>query len=316
MKCPKCPGRIVETQTKHGATYGACIFCKGMWISLTNLPKIFKTEKVVEFVTVDFSSKVATAFKCSYCSSSMTSGKVLESNLKLDECEKCQSFFFDVGEMDSLLDIVAKPVLPKAQAVQFDVSKMTKLNSNCPVCKDAPLWTYEGKKEQFKTCLKCHGILTSVEALQNIAHHSLFGPTMFTFRAESGEIRECRYCHEAQSPANTSCQKCGRPVVKVKCASCSGDMGEYVLNGVTIERCQVCNTIWLDEGELEKVMMAMPDFKKRYEAGQRMLELHGTTEAAEVFALGVSIDNSNRKFLDHSPLGRELGPLIYFFYPG
>ena len=65
---------------------------------------------------------------------------------KVGECEKCQSFFFDAGEMDSLLDIIAKPILPKVPAIQFDVSKMTKLKTNCPVCMNAPLWDYEVKK--------------------------------------------------------------------------------------------------------------------------------------------------------------------------
>ena len=92
---------------------------------------------------------------------------------------------------------------------------------------------------------------------------------MFTYKSESGEIRECRYCQEQQSPANTTCQKCGRALVRVKCITCACDMGEYALKDVTIERCQLCNAIWLDQGKLEKVMTAMPDLKKRYEEGRR-----------------------------------------------
>lgn len=315
MKCPKCPGEIVEAQTKSGATYGACIFCKGIWISLADLPKVFKTKKVVDYVTRDLTGKAKTTFKCSYCGSGLKTGKVANSNLKIDECESCEAFYFDRGEMDELLRLLGQAELPVAQGVKFDSAKMVQTKEVCSCCVTEPLWAYQGKEERFKTCRACNGILSSVEVLQKIAQYSLFGPTMFTFRAFSGEVKKCRFCHEEQRGSNSSCQKCGRDLNKAKCFKCSSGMSEYTLHDCTIERCQICNAVWLDPGELEKAMTLMPDMRKSYEAGQRKIELDGAVVKAISISASMMIDSSQRKFLDNSPLGRTLGPLIFFFYP-
>jgi Zn-finger nucleic acid-binding protein len=92
-------------------------------------------------------------------------------------------------------------------------------------------------------------------------------------------------------------------------------MSEYVLHDATIERCQICNAVWLDPTELEKMMTLMPDIRKSYEEGERKIELNGAMVNAVAVSAGMMIDNSHRKMLDNSPLGKRLGPFIFFFYP-
>lgn len=314
MKCPKCPGRIVESETKSGAPYGSCLFCKGTWTTRANLPLIFKTKKVTEFVTGGLHGKAPTVFKCSYCNSALLTGKVGDSGLKIDECPKCEAIYFDRGEMDDLLRLVGRASLPIAEGVKFESSKLIETKEKCPCCRTETLWAYQGKEDRFKTCRACNGILTSVEVLQKIAQNSLFGPTMFTFRACSGVIKKCRFCHEEQNAANAACQKCGREIGRAQCFNCSSNMSEYQLHDCNIERCQICNAVWLDPGELEQMMTLMPDVRKSYEAGQRKLELDGAVASAVAVTAGMMIEASKRKFLDNSPLGKRLGPLIFFFY--
>ena len=39
----------------------------------------------------------------------------------------------------------------------------------------------------------------------------------------------------------------------MQCPKCSGDMEAKTILNVEIDICQVCNGIWLDKGELEKL---------------------------------------------------------------
>jgi Zn-finger nucleic acid-binding protein len=308
MKCPKCPGQVNESKTSRGATYGWCVFCKGMWISLSDL-RLTMTDTVLGFLGAGLGSKAKTSFTCSYCDGPLVTGKAAGSSLQLEECEACKRFYFDAKEVDALLDLMSHKAIPVAGGLKFDVKKLKETGDKCPICTDVPLFSYDGNADRFKTCLKCDGILSSVPVLENIAHHSLFGPTMFTFRKERGLIAQCRFCHAEQELANTSCIKCGREMVRAKCLTCKSDMSEYVLNEVNIERCQICNEVWMDQGEFEQVMSSMPDMRKRYEEGARRNELHEAIAEADTFTVGYGIELSTRKIADHCA-----GMWSFFFY--
>jgi Zn-finger nucleic acid-binding protein len=49
-------------------------------------------------------------------------------------------------------------------------------------------------------------------------------------------------------------------------------MSEYVLKDLVIDRCQICNAVWLDNEEFEKVMNATPDLRRRYDEAVRKRE--------------------------------------------
>jgi Zn-finger nucleic acid-binding protein len=254
--------------------------------------------------------KAKTGFACSFCNSHLITGMVANSKLQLEECEKCGRYFFDAKEINTLMEYLTHPTLPEAPALTFDAKKMIKTESLCPVCHDQPLWTYDGQEDRFKACVHCEGIMTTVEALQKIVHKSLFGSAMFTFRNGAGEFSQCRHCHEEQERSNHDCQKCGREMIRIECQKCHGEMSEYELHTLTIDRCQIDNTVWLDRGEFEQILTAVPDVRKRYEEGRRNVELDGATLAAVGVSYGMIADMSQRKMLDFL-----WGPLSVFFYP-
>ena len=42
-------------------------------------------------------------------------------------------------------------------------------------------------------------------------------------------------------------------VCSMKCPKCAGDLYEIDFRGVNIDRCALCDGVWLDQGELEKL---------------------------------------------------------------
>jgi len=288
--CPKCPGGLISFQSKTGASYDGCPLCKGIWLSVEDAPKIFSSVKVLEFLGKDkLRKQMKTKFSCPECAQFLQSGNVGDSDLTLEECTHCQSYFFDNKEMKLLYDEMTKPELPVVPPLKVDFDKMIQLNSHCPICKDQRLWSTQGEEEKFSSCLKCGGVSSNVAALSKMAGHSLFSPTMFVFRDGQGVMAICRYCSEAQDGTNSACRKCGREIFRPQCISCSGRMSEYILGSVVIDRCQICNSVWLDESEFEKVMIAMPDVRRHYEAGVRQSELLETEvlAASHVYAHGL-----------------------------
>ena len=114
--------------------------------------------------------------------------------------------------------------------------------------------------------MQCNGLLTSVESLQQLAGKTLFGPSMFKFRKGGHIISYCRYCSQAQDKNNKTCIKCSREITKFTCSGCGGGLSEYQLGDLIIDRCQICNNVWLDSGEFEKVLTVLPDVKKYIES--------------------------------------------------
>lgn len=39
----------------------------------------------------------------------------------------------------------------------------------------------------------------------------------------------------------------------MKCPKCGADLNEVVFRGIKIDRCLLCDGVWLDDGELEKL---------------------------------------------------------------
>ena len=45
----------------------------------------------------------------------------------------------------------------------------------------------------------------------------------------------------------------------LKCPACKEDMHFMTIEGVTIDSCPKCEGVWLDDGELKKLRLALPD---------------------------------------------------------
>jgi Zn-finger nucleic acid-binding protein len=288
---------LLQFHSKTGAEYLGCPLCKGIWMSLNDVPKVFGTVKALEKLNHGLMNPMPTQFSCPTCTGLLQTGKVDVSDLTLDECTRCQSFFFDDREMKLFFDELQVPELPSVQKQKIDMSQMVKTASCCPVCKDQHLWSVKGQIENFASCLKCGGTATNVESLQKTSGRSIFSPTMFVFPPGQGLYSVCRFCSEPQEPNNKSCRKCGREMLRAQCLGCSGRMSEYILGDVIIERCQLCNSIWLDDQEFAKVLTSMPDIRRHYEQGVRESELFRTEilAASHVYRLG--LEQTNRDMI-------------------
>ncbi len=59
------------------------------------------------------------------------------------------------------------------------------------------------------------------------------------------------------SGANSFVQ-CPRILGMLRCPNCSGEMREVRKYGVHIDYCPVCRGIWLDRGEVDKIVLSAP----------------------------------------------------------
>lgn len=295
MQCPKCPGRLNEAQTEKGAKYRWCTYCKGLWIGFSDLLKIFDTEKFkTKLNSLKLVNPMPTRFECPQCTRPLQVGQMPASQLNFDECSSCRHFFFDEKEINELFDYLSGPVLPRAEDLTVLKDNVRKLETFCPVCKDQHLWGTVKDPEKLQACLKCEGILTTAEALNSITSKSLFSSKMFTFRHGQGVISICRFCQHEQEPRRSDCIKCGREISRLTCGRCQSQMSEYSLNDTTIERCQICNTVWLDKNEFERIMTALPDVRKAYEEGRRRGELLETEVKAASHVYAQAIEETTR----------------------
>jgi len=54
----------------------------------------------------------------------------------------------------------------------------------------------------------------------------------------------------------------------MNCPRCLSSMAELDRDGITLDRCERCRGIWLDRGELEKLLAGVPE-RSRPDRGRR-----------------------------------------------
>ena len=59
------------------------------------------------------------------------------------------------------------------------------------------------------------------------------------------------------------------------CLKCHGAMRTYKRNGITIDQCTVCHGIFLDRGELERLIGAESTYLGAHSVGERVDRGHG-----------------------------------------
>src|SRR5437868_8022043 len=96
QKCPKCPGVLKEFHSKSGATFNGCPVCKGIWVKISMMPKIFgsaQAQTVLE--SHGLAKSMSTNFECPNCGDFLQTGFIGASDLAIDACLRCHSYFFD-----------------------------------------------------------------------------------------------------------------------------------------------------------------------------------------------------------------------------
>jgi len=110
---------------------------------------------------------------------------------------------------------------------------------NCPVCR-TPLANASIDAHGLLYCTSCHGMLLEME----------------TFVPLLSVLREFRYW----SPSSQAPHRLDASGV-FQCPLCQHDMDRHLYGGggnVDVDSCEACNVLWLDRGELSRIVAA-PD---------------------------------------------------------
>jgi len=127
-----------------------------------------------------------------------------------------------------------------APATDEDGALVLKPTSHtCPAC-NQPLSEASIERQEMLYCTSCHGMLIEMEKFLSLL----------------GILREHRYwSRSSQSP------RASDPSRIVHCPLCAGEMDEHPYGGggnVVVDSCEPCGVLWLDRGELSRIVAA-PD---------------------------------------------------------
>ncbi len=302
--CPKCKCPLTVRTSNSGIQLGFCSRCKGTLISKADFVKAFKHHIFAQqLVRLGLQDSTPRHFMCPICAEEMHSGHAYDTDIELEECNICQVFFIDHLEFSKIFLKLNETEKDIDTAFKKETQIFTPTNKKCPLCENQVLHQI-GKENFAVTCFECGGLAMKVETLERLINKSLFAPTMFTEREGRSYFSVCRFCHEEQERENQTCRKCHKKMILLNCLSCEGKMTEYDLDSLIIERCQFCNDIWLDGGELEKALDVMPDIRRHYERGKRKSELTGAATQGAIYGVMAGIDQSRRDII-------QRGGLIY-----
>jgi Zn-finger nucleic acid-binding protein len=116
---------------------------------------------------------------------------------------------------------------------------MDATSHNCPVCK-TPLANASIESQELLYCTRCHGVLLEMEK---------FLPLLDV-------LREYRYwSRSSQAPRDFDAGRI------LPCPLCQHEMDEHLYGGggnVNVDSCEACGVLWLDRGELSRIVAA-PD---------------------------------------------------------
>jgi len=153
-------------------------------------------------------------------------------------CENCGApmrLARDQGLM--ICDYCGSQVTPRAD--EDGVVVMDATSHDCPECK-TPLASALIESQEFLYCTRCHGMLLEMEK---------FLPLLDVLR----EYRS--WSRSSQAPRDDAADRV------LHCPLCRHEMDEHLYGGggnVNVDSCETCGVLWLDRGELSRIVAA-PD---------------------------------------------------------
>ncbi len=124
------------------------------------------------------------------------------------------------------------------------------MTRECPVC-HVPLKPVSVKgRLQLDFCLTCRGLWFDKDELTQAQSQGKL-PEKF-LGLPNNLIRDqvvCQSCGSHSNRSKSHCERCGAPL-EFLCPACRIQMEEVAIGEVYIDRCQSCQGVWLDGGEL------------------------------------------------------------------
>jgi len=85
-------------------------------------------------------------------------------------------------------------------------------------------------------------------------HEDKFGETMKLVERAKEDIYFAERDRELIDKLKAKLQEVKRNSSRNNCPKCPGELGTYAFQGFILDRCQSCNGVWMDKGELEGVI--------------------------------------------------------------
>ena len=308
MSCIKCEGELKTSKSASGATIDYCRSCKGILINRESLEMVYKSNpKLKVMLNQGLEESKSASLDCPSCEKDLTTGKLAGSDITVEYCKPCDHYYFDDKEMKQVFDLLNDNT-PVGNEIDLSNEELVESDTNCCICDDVKLVGVKGKLDHFTFCPKCEGVASNVAYLQRLAGKSLFGPTMFEFRSDANLISHCRYCQHVQSADNKDCESCGKEIVRLNCHSCNSRFAEYRLNEMVIDRCQMCNSVWLDHGEFDQLLTIMPDVRRHIERNYVDGKIRSVRSESMANLMSHSIEQTRREMIDRfwGPIGASI----------
>lgn len=147
------------------------------------------------------------------------------------------------------------------------------MTRTCPVCR-IPLKPVNIKKRvEVDICLQCRGIWFDKDELTQIHAQGGFAEKFMTqLPTPVRDAVICETCGAHNTRSRTHCEQCGGSL-EFLCPTCAEPLEEVAIGDVAIDRCRICQGVWLDGGELA---LLFDEFKR-----QKQQKIYRARDAGE-----------------------------------
>jgi len=124
------------------------------------------------------------------------------------------------------------------------------MSRECPVCHVSLKQITVKRRLQLDFCLTCRGVWFDKDELSQTQHVQGKLPEKFMgFPDLTRDKIICQSCGAHNDRSRSTCERCGA-ALEFLCPVCRVQMEEVPIGEVQIDRCQSCQGVWLDGGEL------------------------------------------------------------------
>lgn len=151
----------------------------------------------------------------------------------------------------------------------------------CPLC-HVPMQAVTVRQTQIDVCTACRGIWFDKDELSRVEHHGGVPASFLTapVHADTRDRIVCERCQASNNRSTRRCHACGAPL-SFDCPACAEPLEEVPLGSIQIDRCNACQGVWFDGGELA---VLFDEFKARKQAEVERVRREGGSMTGELAA--------------------------------